>query len=94
MADVRADVDKRDVLVAPVGGQRRRDQPEGLLRRVGLDVHDARLQPGGFGGRDAVLDLFLARRGDQDLDLVGACSAPGPAIWKSRLTSSSANGMY
>ena len=62
---------KRDVLVAPVGGQRRRDQLERLLRRVRLDVHDPRLQSRGFGDGDPVLDLFLARRGDQHLDLVG-----------------------
>ena len=68
---VRADVDQRDVLVAPVRGQRRRDQAERFLRRVGLDVHHARLQARGLGDRDAVLDLLLARGGDQHLDLVG-----------------------
>ena len=41
--DVRADVDQGDVLVAPVGRQRRRDQAEHFLRRVRLDVHHARL---------------------------------------------------
>ena len=55
----------------PLAGQRRGDQLEGLLRRVGLDVHHPRLQAGGLGDRHAVLDLFLARGGDQHLDLVG-----------------------
>ena len=71
VADVGADVDQRDVLVAAVGGQRRANQLECLLRRVGLDVHDARLEAGRFSRGDAILDFFLARRGDQDLDLVG-----------------------
>ena len=68
--DVRADVDERDVLVAAVGRQRRRDHAERLLRRVRLDVHHARLQSRGLGDGDAVVDLLLARRGDQHLDLV------------------------
>ena len=68
---VGADVDQRDVLVAPVGRQRRRDQPECLLRRVRFDVHHQRPQARGFGDGYAVLDLLLARRGDQHLDLVG-----------------------
>ena len=70
MADVRPDVHQRDVLVAAVGRQRRGDQAERLLRRVRLDVHDARLEAGGLGDGDAVLDLLLARRSDQHLDLV------------------------
>ncbi len=53
------------------GRQRRRDQAEDFLRGIGLDVHHPGLQAGGLGDGDAVLDLFLARRGDQDLDLVG-----------------------
>ena len=55
----------------PLAGSDGRDQLERLLRRVGLDVHDPRLEPGGFGDGDPILDLFLARRGDQHLDLVG-----------------------
>ena len=46
------------------------DQLEGGLRGVGLDVHHDRLEARGFGGGHAVLDLFLARGGDQHLDLV------------------------
>ena len=54
----------------PFAGSDGRDQLERLLRRVGLDVHHPRLQAGRLGDRDPVLDLFLARRGDQHLDFV------------------------
>ena len=70
--DVGADVDQRDVLVAAVGRQRRRDQPERLLRsRTTRRPSPRGLQAGGLGDGDAVLDLFLARGRDQHLDFVG-----------------------
>ena len=68
---VGADVDQGDVLVAPARGQRRRDELESLLHRVGLDVHHPRLQAGGLGDGDPVLDLFLAGGRDQHLGLLG-----------------------
>ena len=71
MTDVRTDVDERDVLVAAVGGKRRADQLESLLRRIRFDIHDARLEPGRLGSGNAVFDLLFARSGDQNLDLVG-----------------------
>ena len=55
----------------PLAGQRRRDELERLLHRVGLDVHHARLEAGGLGDGDPVLDLLLARGGDQHLRLFG-----------------------
>ncbi len=67
--DARADVHHGDVLVPPLVGQLLADQLEGGLHRVGLDVHHQRLQPRRLGDGDAVLDLLLARGGDQDLDL-------------------------
>ena len=71
MHDMGADVDQGDVLVAAVGRKRRRDHHERFLGGVRLDVHDPRLEPGGIGDRHAVLDLFLARGGDQDFDFLG-----------------------
>jgi hypothetical protein len=47
------------------------DRQRGLLRER-FDVHDKRLQSRGLGDRDAVLDLFLARRRDHHFLLVGA----------------------
>ncbi len=68
----RADVDHdRDVFLGDAGGSAA-DELEGRLGRVGLDVHHDRLEPGRFGGGDAILDLFLARGGDQHLHLVVA----------------------
>jgi len=46
------------------------------------------LRPAGFRGGHAILDLFLAGSGDQDLDLVFPRKEAGPSTWKSRFTSS------
>ena len=71
MRHMRADVHQRDVLVAPARRQRRRNQLERLLHRVGLDIHHPRLQAGGLRDRDPILDLFLAGGRDQHLGLLG-----------------------
>ena len=64
------DIDQRDVLVAAVRRQRRRDQAERLLGRVGFDIHHARLEARRLGDGHPILDFFLARGRDQNLDFV------------------------
>ena len=55
----------------PLAGSDGEIMHEGFLSRVGLDVHDPRLQAGRIGNRYPVLDLFLARGGNQDFHLLG-----------------------
>jgi len=45
------------------------NQLEGRLDGVGLDIHDYGFKARGFGHRDAVFDLLLARGSDQHFDL-------------------------
>src|SRR5882724_1262172 len=68
---VGADVDDGDVLVPAAAGQRLHHQRQGRLLREGLDVHHQRLETGEVRDRDTVLDLLLARGGDQHLLLLG-----------------------
>ena len=68
--DIRADVNQCDNLPPPVVGQLFLDQAVGCKRRVRFDINDDRFQTGRFGHRHAILDLFLARCGDQHLDLI------------------------
>ena len=70
MHDVRTHIDQRDVLIASVRRQRRRDHDEGFLGGVGFHIHHARLEPRSVGNGDAIVHLLLARGGNEHLDLI------------------------
>ena len=65
-----AHVHQCDDLAGRTTGNRPRHQFECRQRRKRLDVDDIGFQPRGFGSRHPVLDLFLAGRRDQDIDVV------------------------
>ena len=69
---LRTHVDDRHDLPGAVIRQQMGDLFVGGLRGIGFDVHDQRLEASRLDGRHAVLDLFLARRGQQDLHIVRA----------------------
>ena len=69
---LRTHIDDRHGLPGPAVGQQVSDLLVGGLRGKGLDVHDQRLESSRLDCGHAVLDLFLARGGEQDLHVVRA----------------------
>ena len=68
---VGADVEHGDHHPVTTVGQLLDDPLDGGARGVGLDVDHHRLEARGLGHGDAVLDLLLARGGDQHFHVVG-----------------------
>ena len=59
-------------------------QAEGFEGGIGIHIHDDGFESGGLGDRDPVLDLFLARCGDQDFDFIRAVAlefGESPSSW-------------
>jgi hypothetical protein len=92
--DVRPDVDQGNGLVLAASRKLALDQFECCLGGIRFDIHDQRLQACRFGHSNTILDFFLAGGRNQHLRSPQGLLGAGPTTWKSRLTSSSAKGMY
>jgi hypothetical protein len=91
--DVGADVDHRDVRVLPPFGSACTTEAKRVLLGERFDVHDQRLEPAesATATRSSTFSLRVAAI---STSCSSGLSATGPRTWKSRFTSSSANGMY